>query len=234
MTEAPLSFTGPLIQAIQAGMKTQTRRLINPGKSWDMNPEQWAIQRPLGLDDGARVDYDQIVVPHLYEIGASKTLKPPWLRGGHLPDQIWAKEALYANVAIWPDQKIAIYGDGQPVIVKPGDRGAALEGPDLGGGRCYLLWRWKRDFLPPMFMPREASRLLLIPTAIRARRIQDITAADAMREGLPLDPKQPQRLARGAFIDLWIRINGIRSWEDNPWVWAITFYPLPGEDRSDD
>lgn len=50
------------------------------------------------------------------------------------------------------------------------------------------------------------------------RRVQQITAADAVREGC----KYPR--PRERFAELWDQINGRRcSWDSNPWVWAVGF-----------
>lgn len=89
---------------------------------------------------------------------------------------------------------------------------------------------WKR---PAIFMPRWASRLTLEISAVRVERLQDISEADALAEGIKLlpgggfglnEPFSEFNSARSAFAFLWDSINGKRvPWLSNPYVWVIEF-----------
>jgi hypothetical protein len=82
-------------------------------------------------------------------------------------------------------------------------------------------FRWR----PSIFMPRWASRILLEITAVRIERLQDISNADALAEGVELRGEmRPWAIYR----ELWESINGRGSWEVNPWVWVIEFRVLEG------
>lgn len=76
-------------------------------------------------------------------------------------------------------------------------------------------------------MPRQASRITLEITDIRAERLQDISEADAKAEGV--QQSSAVEMADGSpcysaeFRRLWESINGTGSWAANPLVWAITF-----------
>lgn len=73
---------------------------------------------------------------------------------------------------------------------------------------------------PALFMPRAASRLVLQIVALRVERLQDISAADALAEGIaPGTVDDPVLAYRG----VWERINGAGSWEENPLVWVLQF-----------
>lgn len=93
---------------------------------------------------------------------------------------------------------------------------------------------WK----PSIFMPKDACRIFLEITDIRAELLQDISFSDARWEGLerssdasghtwyknyletiPHNYKDPKE----SFSSLWAKINGWDSWTSNPWVWVITF-----------
>lgn len=117
----------------------------------------------------------------------------------------------------------------------------------LADGKTSLhIWpvAWKRLTVPPMHMFRQFSRIILTVTDVRVQRLQDISAADAIAEGIeevtrevaPSD--KSLRFWRryrdgsgvgyvdcpvGSYASLWTEINGPGSWEANPWVVAISF-----------
>lgn len=83
-----------------------------------------------------------------------------------------------------------------------------------------------RQWKPSIFMPRTASRITLEITGIRAERVQDITSASAIAEGIGVDDGQMRETPN--FRELWDSINakrakGIYAWVNNPWVWVIQF-----------
>ena len=89
-----------------------------------------------------------------------------------------------------------------------------------------------------MFMPRWASRGLDEITSVRVERLQEISEADALAEGLEQEAvEQLLQLAeamnqrepspcREIYKVLWESINGPGSWAANPWVWVIEFKAL--------
>ena len=82
----------------------------------------------------------------------------------------------------------------------------------------------KYNWRPSIFMPRAASRITLEITAVRVERLQDISEADALAEGVTAK-KTPDACytAREAYAVLWESINDPGSWDLNPWVWVIEF-----------
>lgn len=80
-------------------------------------------------------------------------------------------------------------------------------------------WTWK----PSIFMPREASRILLEVTDVRVERVQAISHNEACREGVLLDDEQDDPVS--AFERIWDSINSKRGygWDVNPWVWVVSF-----------
>jgi hypothetical protein len=119
---------------------------------------------------------------------------------------------------------------GQNVLVYQADNSARFvlatdggEGDLCGVGdkadksRCEPVDRWR----PSIYMPRWACRLVLRVTSVRVERLQEISEADAIAEGVDVLPgcETPGM----AFEQLWESINGKDSWAANPWVRAITF-----------
>jgi len=85
---------------------------------------------------------------------------------------------------------------------------------------------------PSIHMPRWASRITLEIVSVRVERVQDISTADIITEGLSTTLREydAECHLREQFETLWDSINGDksgRSWADNPWVWCIEFRRLP-------
>jgi hypothetical protein len=75
-----------------------------------------------------------------------------------------------------------------------------------------------------LFMPRAASRIVLEIVDVRVERLQAISEADALAEGLPPGSEaDPVR----AYRAVWERVNGAGSWEADPLVWVVSFRMLP-------
>lgn len=123
---------------------------------------------------------------------------------GKLGDRLWVREAFS-----WlPDGMNADENDGRFYFRADGD----------------MPVKWK----PSIHMPRAASRITLEITDIRVERLNIISCADSIAEGIRVntnyndidcDTPNPQKKYR----KLWESINGKGSWELNPWVWVIEF-----------
>ncbi len=188
----PILFSTPMVQAILAGRKTQTRRVMKAQPTWVLN-------------DG-------------------KPLCPTYPK--YLPGDI-----LYVRET-WQVVRYAPPGSSQlqDLYVFKADT------TDVGE---YEITKWK----PSLFMPKEAARIFLQVTDVRAERLQDITEEDAIAEGVESFLEHNGRLYRDYSIDpedneghnyfrnqihsfksLWDSINKKTSpWEKNDWVWVYTF-----------
>ena len=83
---------------------------------------------------------------------------------------------------------------------------------------------WK----PSIHMPKEAARIFLRVTGVRAERLQEITEADAKAEGVTVVTNNSGMMHRVNFKALWDSTIkkadiGSYSWAANPWVWVIEF-----------
>jgi hypothetical protein len=102
-------------------------------------------------------------------------------------------------------------------------------------------YRTAPDFTPGrfrqgLFMPRWASRMELEITDVQLQRLQDITEQDAAAEGVQVvrngatendylaDEEDKDLLgAVDLYRAVWESLHGMGSWEDNPWIWVVTF-----------
>ena len=86
--------------------------------------------------------------------------------------------------------------------------------------------KWK----PSIHMFHKYSRITLEITEISVERVQDITEAAAIAEGVDAvsmadHPRQATMSRKADFKQLWDSINKKRGfgWESNPWVWVVKF-----------
>jgi hypothetical protein len=100
---------------------------------------------------------------------------------------------------------------------------------------------WAAPWKPSIFMPKEACRIRLLVKDIRVERLQNISEADAIKEGAPesLSIKDLEALKgmnweipspflhhQFGFLAIWCKIYGQESWMQNPWVWVVEFEKL--------
>lgn len=188
MKERPILFSAPMVRALLAGTKTQTRRIAKPVR----HPDLGNVYAPgaLVLEREPQHVIDRCC---------------PYGRPG---DRLWVRET---HMNWW---KLDPANPEGPRLFSHVAAYAA-DGYELEPGE-----RW----IPSIHMLRAASRILLEITAVRVERLQDISEADALAEGVPHSLNLPGgRFARENFKHLWWTINGDGSWESNPWVWVVEF-----------
>lgn len=221
MRESPILCNGAMVRAILSGKKTQTRRTI---KLAHHNPlGQWEACTSGG--HGAR-DRKGNLVPEevcIWHTRTGDTLVCPFGQPG---DRLWVRETWYCDdyrVISGPYLKPDDFDvseardDGSLVYAADGLRPYEAEQP---------IWR------SSIHMPRWACRLVLEITDVRVERLQAISDADAMAEGVEgingffthNGGKYEFRSPRGAFVQLWDSTGG--DWDSSPWVWVIEFKRL--------
>lgn len=233
--ERPILFSAPMVRAILEGRKTQTRRAVKPQPYIDdMGNFCWNGSN-FGQDGNG---------PHIQAIASplpsskTKRIHCPFGKPG---DTLWVRETFFA-FGRWETRFSAKKGRDEWHFVdmtSECDRAYqyAADNPDvpLAHGRGSLPGWYRR---PAIHMPRTASRTALDVTAVRVERLQDISAQDAIAEGIArsgegwerfhCDPDAPegQAFTRNpalAYRGVWEQINGPDSWAANPWVWVIEF-----------
>lgn len=104
--------------------------------------------------------------------------------------------------------------------------------PGMGAGTEH--WPRQANRRSPIHMWRWAARFHLRVLTIGVERLQDISEADALAEGVRIDERSVSRYAgeaRDLFHVLWDQINAVRkfAWETNPWVWVVGFQYIKPE-----
>lgn len=191
MSTKPILFSTPMVQAILAGRKIMTRRVMKPQPVLDDNG-MWCWKDCQWMDGGLGFP-DSGIDDHA-----------PYQRG----QVMWVRETWCpcATINGWLDD-VSLYG-----YKADYDR--------------VVPWKWK----PSIHMPRAAARIFLRVTDVRAERVQDITHAGVLAEGVPQCPGWKFEISECdcttvTFINLWNSLNAKRGfdWYSNPWVWVYSF-----------
>ena len=218
MKERPILFSAPMVNAILAGRKTQTRRVV---------------KRPANIDSlEASPNYPGEWVPWVDGDPGESIFCPYGVPG----DRLWVRES---------GKLLSEAFDHDPALGKDLWRDAGWQYAD-GTVKQLLdydppLSEWVDDCSaigrPSIHMPRWASRITLEITGVRVERLNDISADDADAEGFGGD--FPDRVMPDIFpareggwghlsipecyARLWEHINGPGSWAANPFVWVVEF-----------
>jgi hypothetical protein len=247
MKQTGIIMSGDHPKLILEGKKTMTRRVItphnstvngDPGTRYDWSKFDWGQETEHDFGD-LRYSTDSEFVPDELKgqlIGIQKAPKPysdgkakEYYEYLHVPYN-WREDAKVFRVR----PKLEV-GD-RLWVRETYCAGCATETPKFA---CYKA-SVNPEFWPPcvesivkpsLFMPRWASRILLEITEVRAEKLQEITEADAIKEGFTTQPGLTSGgniglgTAKYWFSELWDSLNAKRGygWDKNPWVWVIGF-----------
>lgn len=215
--ERPILFSAPMVRALLAGTKTQTRRAVKThgAESFD------SVRNAHMGGPGGGLWWDG------YWNGSLKCnrFRCPYGAPG---DRLWVRETCIG-------EELA---DGQDGVRYPAD--SAFR-PIENSPAASIAWLKLHTYrghngarigpkVPGIHMPR------LEITDVRVERLQDITEADALAEGViacrgamagifVVDGCRDATAgsATEAYGLLWDHINGPGAWEANPWIWAVSF-----------
>lgn len=214
--ERPILFSAPMVRALLAGTKTQTRRIVK-GAPRLITPFIGADDKPTH-EFGLHFTHERVINKHV---------RCPYGAPG---DRLWVRETWRFNWASGEGSEVEYRADAAKHIWPVN----AKESKFLDGGA-----KWK----PSIFLQRQFSRLALEVTGIRVERLQEITEIDAKAEGVQgvalrdggkgwrnyvieresSGINSTFRTARDSYESLWESINGADSWAGNPWVWVVSF-----------
>jgi len=212
MKEKPILFNTAMVQAILSGQKTQTRRVLDC-----THPVVTGFE-PNGSHGYWKGTAKSEAVIQQYISTFPLTIKCPF---GMVGERLWVREAWSTHAEFdgiaarnLTTRSVHYWADGPCRTGK------------------------KR---PSTHMPRWASRLLLEITAVRVERLNDISKADATKEGGPKGHPSIDKVSLGLgfkdwprswFAQTWDWVNKIHTWAANPWVWVIEFKVIEPTDKA--
>lgn len=244
--EVGILFTGDMVRALLTGRKTQTRRVVKLPQESNLGTWESSSAGGLGVTDshGNKVP----TFPVVWHTRSGRTIAPRWRVG----DTLWVRETFRAHELTDDEARADTYGVMKRLnleepafglagvlfradnFFRPIDdtRAAADRWIDIRGATDKMNSRW----CPGIHMPRWAARIHLRVTEVRVQRVQEISDAEAIAEGivdartdenkatLYADEPLSAQLPHLAYRELWDSINGKTApWASNPWVWAISF-----------
>lgn len=216
--EKPILFSTEMVRAILDGRKSQTRRVVTRS-----NTIGFSIQKKM-------LDFSVIYANNPLGVKVKEKLE----------DRIWRGYCKWEEgMELWVRETFRWFD-------------ALLESDQEG---VYSGWQYKADYpefedqprwKPSIHMPRDASRIQLLVTSVRAELLQEISMEDIRKEGLaPMmgvsspDGQHVWKNYQGndhfihdfgngmfrSFVSLWDSINADRGfpWKYNPLVWVVEF-----------
>lgn len=196
MKSTPIIFSGPMVRAILAGRKTQTRRIVR-NQPFESEHRKGEWLRSCGRNTWASNLRCEETYKHGSSIilGSREYFEPfeDWMMEVcpyGVGDELWARESI-----VWSaGEKLHRYAADNAVV------------PDLGS--------LKPRSCPSIHMPRWASRITLPVTERHIEPLLNISDADGIAESAA---------SEASFLDLWNSIHGDGASLRNPFVWALTF-----------
>ena len=238
MKERPILFSAPMVRAILDGQKTQTRRVIKPQPEWTEPATAWTFHEDGHSGPGWYAHNDD------YPEEGSLFYRCPYGQPG---DRLLVRETFFAY-GRWETRFSAKKGRDEWHFIDMTEECGytyryAADHKELFplGTMRSVLPGWHRR--PAIFMPRRAVRIFLEVIAVRVERLQDISEADAVAEGIHQQTTTgwfsvpgingAGTTARAAYALLWNSINGAGSWDKNPWVWVVEFKRIESPKNGD-
>jgi hypothetical protein len=222
--ERPILFSEPMVRAILTCKKSQTRRLVGGVTSYE------------GVVTGTVAQERGYLGMHCFISGDESVYLR--CRYGNPGDRLWVRERhCFLDVAksalsqfpLGPQNGNERGPDVWNLDIEYSDgteNGVSVEGEKPKQTRQRGETRWR----PGIHMPRWASRITLEVTGVRVERLQAISEADAVAEGVDAVtmadvPRQATWSRCDDYRQLWDSLNKAPGygWDVNPLVWVIEF-----------
>ena len=201
MKERPILFSAPMVRAILAGTKTQTRRIVKP-----------RLDRDLGRDLGCELAPREIAG----EVNGGDYSNAYCAPG----DRLWVREA-WRILGESPDDTLDMF-DRDDVQYRADEDQSYI---DKYRPSIHMPRRFSRITLEVTGVRVERLQDISEEDAKAegaAHRIAPGGDLSAVFDALPGEEAAPIGY-QAHFRDLWESINGAESWAADPWVWVVSF-----------
>lgn len=211
----PMLLDQEMVAALVGGRKTQMRRAIRfPVKFSERVGFRFQDKKGVWWACGVGATQQDTMKNFI----ASKS---PYQVG----DLIWVREKFRIKENTHNDLK------GQYCICYPSTEECRLINPDYDNNDHLAYAILKNHDSPSIHMPKYASRLTLKVTSVSIERVQDISDAQAIMEGMPSEQDAKAMAIKADmswyqkphiwFKHYWERLH--KNWGENPYTWCITF-----------
>lgn len=210
MSIKPILFSTETVQAILDGRKSCTRRIVKPQQFVGMLPDKCKNKVPEEFLKEKKFMFKPYCDMTDIEL-INTAYKAPYQLG----DILYVRET-------WHKYNKRV-GEGKSCHMEEfyGYKASVANSEDANEP-------WK----PSIHMPKEAARIWLKVTDVRAERLQEITAESALLEGtdkyIHLNGKFDKNAILTSFMGIWnstIKKSDLDryGWDANPYVWVIEF-----------
>lgn len=220
--ERGILFSGPMVRALLAGKKTQTRRAVKPQPTLDPERDQWSWETRRGVArwTGDRPQSAALIFGFHEQCPYGQRGDRLWVRETTRVSAGKSGEVLYA--AELSDYDRREKGPWTPSLLMPRSRcRITLDVTEVRVERAQAI---SDADVEAEGVDAEAVRALWDAATNRQRE------AAGIRELVRPDLHRPLELWRFA----WTLINGRASWDANPWVWVVSFRVTPSLDNRRD
>lgn len=201
MAERPILFPAPMVKALLADLKTQTRKNVKTTVSeYIKEPRSGICRHP---DD----PFASIACPY-----------------GQPGDRLWVKETWKAD-QIWDAARPLDIPEGEAILYTADEHATRVVPYGWGRWRPSIFMRRWMSRLTLELTDVRVERLNEISEEDAIAEGIDVFSDGAgYTVPLPDGKLGPwQRNPVDAYRNIWESINGAGSWSANPWVWALTF-----------
>ena len=188
--ERPILFSKPMVKAILAGTKSQTRRVVKCDETIAglATVEQWAGAladnfAPHPTDEMIKTKADGLrgrLFPLVNKAGRMFAVPCPYGQPG---DRLWVRETCRAVELPSGLDGVRYIADDAFIPIE-NSSSASEKWMKLASYGMKKSGRTECRTVPAIHMPRWASRILLEVTGVRVERLNDISGNDAAAEGV--------------------------------------------------
>lgn len=196
----PILFNTDMVRAILEGLKTVTRR-----DPFQTSPD-YDVLKGLYRDSKNRLCA-------VFQCRKDPTTEATYARYDR-GDILWVRETFRIDyLSNIPGVGRVQYKDGTYMDIR------------FDAERYDMMRRAQRKpgWRPNENMPREAARIFLRVTGVRTERLQDISYADVIAEGIPDGHAEYTKFRFVWDSTIKPKDRTTYGWEANPWVWVIEF-----------